>query len=227
MRRIPHRLVDSVELKRCYVCDEWKVLEEFHRDLSRWDGLFGSCKGCHAGYVSRHTDEIRERQRQWHQANRERRLKQLRTHNRIYYAEHREESRDRVQRWSRANPAKICAQTARRKARKLNANGADYTTAELIEARKEVGGGVCYLCGNSSDAIDHVIPLAKGGTHWPANQRPVCTHCNSRKTDKWPYDIEKHRIEHGYYERVRGNLFMETSGVLEWNHPEVTGEIGS
>lgn len=53
---------------------------------------------------------------------------------------------------------------------------------------------VCHLCGHAgSDAIDHVIPLARGGTDSPANLRPAhhtapcptCGRkCNREKSDK-------------------------------------------
>lgn len=73
--------------------------------------------------------------------------------------------------------------------RKRRAKGFDYTTADHIKARCEMWGDRCYLCGAPMQAIDHVIPLAKGGTHWPANLRPICRTCNSKKRDRWPYDL--------------------------------------
>jgi len=43
----------------------------------------------------------------------------------------------------------------------------------------------CYLCGGPAEASDHVIPRAKGGLDVPANLRPICTACNTRKRDHW------------------------------------------
>lgn len=54
-------------------------------------------------------------------------------------------------------------------------------TVEQLQARWEVYGGLCWLCGEEADTVDHVIPLALGGTDWPANLRPACRSCNSRK----------------------------------------------
>lgn len=57
----------------------------------------------------------------------------------------------------------------------------------------------CYLCGikvvvyknindirkqKDSATLDHVIPLAKGGSHSYANIRTCCSWCNSNKSDK-------------------------------------------
>lgn len=32
--------------KECGRCSEWKYLDDFHKDVSRWDGLSGMCKLC-------------------------------------------------------------------------------------------------------------------------------------------------------------------------------------
>lgn len=52
--------------------------------------------------------------------------------------------------------------------------------------------GICHICnGPHADAIDHVVPQAKGGSHHPDNLRPSHTSCNSRKRDadppEWTY----------------------------------------
>lgn len=64
-------------------------------------------------------------------------------------------------------------------------------TMEQWEGRLNFYGRRCYLCGCDWDAltpshrtIDHVIPLSKGGTNWPANLRPACRPCNSGKRDR-------------------------------------------
>jgi len=48
--------------------------------------------------------------------------------------------------------------------------------------------GKCHLCGEDyADAIDHVVPQARGGSDHPDNLRPAHTTCNSKKRDRhWP-----------------------------------------
>jgi hypothetical protein len=38
----------------------------------------------------------------------------------------------------------------------------------------------CQICGGYADTADHVLPLAKGGTHHLSNLRAACRSCNSR-----------------------------------------------
>ncbi len=45
----------------------------------------------------------------------------------------------------------------------------------------------CYICGGPGREVDHVIPLANGGRHMPANIRPACRSCNSRKGNRIPW----------------------------------------
>jgi len=105
----------------------------------------------------------------------------------------RGKERARHKKYREANPEKRCATAALRRARKNGAAG--QATAEQRAARWEVFGGKCYICGAPAEAIDHVVPLARGGSNWPANLRPICNRCNSTKGAKWPFNIERARSE--------------------------------
>lgn len=49
--------------------------------------------------------------------------------------------------------------------------------------------GVCHICGQpAADAIDHIVPVAWGGSDDPTNLAPAHTSCNSRKRDARPDD---------------------------------------
>lgn len=52
---------------------------------------------------------------------------------------------------------------------------------EQLKSRWDLYGGRCWLCSGEAIGFDHVIPLGKHGTNWPANLRPVCKSCNSKK----------------------------------------------
>jgi len=80
-----------------------------------------------------------------------------------------------------------------RRARKANAPG--FVTAEQLQARIDFYGGLCAYCSRSYECIDHVIPLSRGGSNWPANLMPACKSCNSSKGDK---TLEEWKVCRGF-----------------------------
>jgi 5-methylcytosine-specific restriction endonuclease McrA len=96
-------------------------------------------------------------------------------------AKHKEEQRL----YNLNNRPSITLRTIAYRARKAQAKGT--ATLEQVKARIEYYGGLCWICKAPYREIDHVIPLTKGGTNWPANLRPICRSCNASKGNKWPY----------------------------------------
>jgi 5-methylcytosine-specific restriction endonuclease McrA len=149
-------------------------------------------------------DKARANERRWREANPEKAKAIRRAVLRKWREQHPEKSREAARRqrranpnakraaekkWRQANPHKLAAKFARRRAVARGANG--RCTAEQIAERAKVYGEVCAYCGGKYETIDHVIPLARGGSNWPANLRPACKRCNSSKGDKllseWRY----------------------------------------
>lgn len=69
----------------------------------------------------------------------------------------------------------------------LAVNGGFCTPAQW-HARCVFYGWRCAYCGKQLDRgtveIDHVIPVAKGGTGWASNLVPACRSCNAKKHDR-------------------------------------------
>lgn len=42
----------------------------------------------------------------------------------------------------------------------------------------------CYYCGGLANSVDHIVPLARGGTHDESNLVACCIRCNSSKKDR-------------------------------------------
>lgn len=51
------------------------------------------------------------------------------------------------------------------------------------------GRGIYHHEGAPLIEMDHRIPLAKGGSHWPANLVPSCIECNMRKGSLLPPEL--------------------------------------
>lgn len=55
---------------------------------------------------------------------------------------------------------------------------------------------VCYICGRpGADAVDHVVPISRGGSDDPSNLKPahhdIAPHCNRRKADLMPSEVDR------------------------------------
>ena len=49
----------------------------------------------------------------------------------------------------------------------------------------KVSGYVCTYCGSpNANTADHIVPIAKGGTHDLSNLVACCLSCNSTKQDR-------------------------------------------
>lgn len=48
--------------------------------------------------------------------------------------------------------------------------------------------GCCVYCSRTSQTMDHVIPLARGGADELSNLVPACHACNNSKNDKTPVE---------------------------------------
>ncbi len=93
----------------------------------------------------------------------------------------REKARERQRRWRERQPlAKRLWKSLRAEARRsLKHRG--FASLEAIAARIAYYGGACAYCGGAVESMDHVIPVSRGGTDWPANLRPCCRRCNNSK----------------------------------------------
>ncbi len=91
MKKIEHRTINGIECKWCNTCKQWKPLNEFSKDSSKWDGLVSKCKECdnqhNKQYRAEHRDERLEYMRQYDVDHRE----EKKQYNKQYNAEHRDE----------------------------------------------------------------------------------------------------------------------------------------
>jgi 5-methylcytosine-specific restriction endonuclease McrA len=94
--------------------------------------------------------------------------------------------KDRTRRAVLADPIKERARQHLRKEQRKEVPGR-FTAADL-RAQLDFQNGRC-LCGvifvqDLKWTIDHIIPISRGGTHWPDNIQLLCLPCNLSKAAK-------------------------------------------
>ena len=144
-------------------------------------------------YYKLHPERFQARRKRYWQEN----LEKNRAACRKWRAENLEYSRAKVREWNRQhlprvaaklrtwrkkNPERAKAIDDRKRAKRAKALGT--ATFEQIKARIDFYGNRCAYCGGPYEHVDHVIPLARGGSNWPANLRPACARCNQSKNAK-------------------------------------------
>jgi hypothetical protein len=136
-----------------------------------------------------------ERVRRWQKDNPEKVREKARRHyarhreamvekDRRQRAENPEDQRERNRRYRVSHRLECRARQNLRRAQKLGTDCDGYATIERIAARIAFYGHRCYYCGGPHEALDHRIPLSRGGPHLPANLVPSCQWCNSSKGSK-------------------------------------------
>lgn len=90
-----------------------------------------------------------------------------------------EKARIRGRKWEAQHPELRALIQQNRMARERG--GVGFTQRQL-EARLSYFAYCCWICGEQTREMDHVIPLAAGGKHAPSNIRPCCRTCNAVKS---------------------------------------------
>lgn len=83
--------------------------------------------------------------------------------------------------WAQSPHGRLVRRAIDQQRRARARSAAGFSSAVDIAARMEFYGWKCWMCGADAESIDHVIPLARGGSNWPSNLRPACKSCNSAK----------------------------------------------
>jgi 5-methylcytosine-specific restriction endonuclease McrA len=115
-----------------------------------------------------------EREKAWSALNPDKR--------RLYSQRWRDANPEKVGQWQRENPEGRRAIKQARRAREAGAEGTH--TAEDIKRIGDAQGWKCHWCKTPTRRcyhVDHIVPLAKGGSNWPSNLAIACPACNQRK----------------------------------------------
>lgn len=151
-----------------------------------------------AAWLKKHPDlakaNSRTRAKQWRDENPEEARRRVRAsskkhaaarkaRNRARYLANKERLAEKQREYHRKHPEKLSVAKGRRRARMAQAPGSGVS-ASAWRARMNEFGGKCAYCLGDATTMDHVVPLAGGGSHDIENVVPACKTCNSRKGSK-------------------------------------------
>ncbi len=102
-----------------------------------------------------------------------------------YYAKNKEAAYERTKQWKTDNPDKVKLSNAKRKAQKLGTR-----VGRISYVAIKAKGMICGICGETVEGkyhFDHIIPLARGGTHTQDNLQIAHPSCNMSKKASLDY----------------------------------------
>jgi 5-methylcytosine-specific restriction endonuclease McrA len=209
-----HAACDEVPQRQCRKCGVWLpgTTEYFSKDKKGPNGLHYWCKSCtqQAGrqYKKENRKAMAEYNRRWAEIHREDRLaykQRYRKENKEFIAEgkrrYREVNRDYVA-WDKRcyeakNPEKGLLRRHRRRAKLKSALG--RFDKAYLSYLYELQQGRCCWCGGAminrllnphaprkeKFTIDHLTPIARGGSSWWWNLVLACDRCNISRNARY------------------------------------------
>jgi 5-methylcytosine-specific restriction endonuclease McrA len=178
------------KIKTCTKCGVSKpaTTEFFYAQKTCRGGLATSCKKCRIAYSTEHQRAHKEAHAitmaSYYQRNKEMRL----AYNKKYQQTHPDKVAQSNKRNHKAHPETRAAIEERRRARKKNIEGS-YTGADVL-AQRIRQQEKCFWCKEKlvKAQVDHVVPLALGGSNKAENIVIACLSCNRTKHAQHPMD---------------------------------------
>ncbi|WP_370644632.1 HNH endonuclease [Methylorubrum sp. B1-46] len=92
------------------------------------------------------------------------------------------------------NPDPWLKSSRNRKARKKGADGT-HSLKDIGRILKQQSSkcAYCKIELKNKYHVDHIVPLARGGTNWPNNLQILCATCNLQKKDQDPIDFARRK----------------------------------
>lgn len=187
----------------------------------------GRCRTCHPkwyreqpGVRERHAEVERQRRERlgvtYKEYERQRNVKRREgrlAYNKEYYKNNSDTLKDYQKQYRQENKDKMLVLWRRTYARRKNAEGELTKEQWTLLVGFYCPDNKCLCCKLEFDrgdkakklSIDHVLPLSKGGTHWPENIQPLCMTCNNAKKTK----LIDYRPDAGYYAKSLGECSAE------------------
>jgi 5-methylcytosine-specific restriction endonuclease McrA len=196
-------------MKTCSKCGVAQAFSHFHINKTGRDGLKSTCKTCSnatsLAWREKNVDRVAKNKAAYHQANRT----TLLSKSAQWRAANPERVLQQIAAWRLANPEKIKAANSayrlnnpearkahhqNRRARKKLVGG--KLSSNLVKKLFELQRGKCACCKQSLGKdyhLDHILPLALGGSNTDDNMQLLKARCNMEKKAKHPVDFMQQR----------------------------------
>jgi len=194
-------LPNSAASKYCPSCAPVMAREGDHRRHARYQARHPErCKARAARYRRDHPQRIRHTRRKFHDAHPDYKHDEYMRHRtgrlasaKRWQQENRDQRRVIQRRYYQGHRSQVFNHSHARRARlrgaKIDNRGA---TKFLVQLRAALSAH-CYWCEKlvpkGARELDHITPLARGGTHEPANLCCSCKACNRSKGTRMPEDF--------------------------------------
>ncbi len=136
-------------------------------------------------------DEVREA----HRAYRRKNAASIAERMRLYWQQNSSKFREKKKRYYQENKSRLQPGRKAAKARRRNAAGS-VVKADVVWLL-EMQRWKCAVCAHSIKKggyhLDHIMPLARGGTNHRENLQVLCPACNLSKSAKHPVDFMQQR----------------------------------
>ena len=201
---------EQLSTKACTRCGMEQPLSAFYTHRRNCDGHSGICKACRAAERAPNKKKLSEKSLAWYRT----RVADgtfVRHRNPEADKQYRERNKAKLSArsiaWAKANRLRIAAialkyvqshkekinyRNAVRRARRKGAGGS-HTIADLKNLRAQQHD-CCVYCDqrlNGGGHLDHIYPLARGGSDGIDNLQYLCRPCNQKKSDIDPIEYAK------------------------------------
>lgn len=184
LQNIPQSgLLFSADGRECSTCNVFISWEQFSRNKQGFRGKLARCKGCESvrlhKYYDHNPDKVLDNVNKWQRNN-------------------IDKVRGIKNRWDGRNKENRSERKRKRRARMLKVRSEPTLSKEFL---LKCQGGMCANCkrkenkissvkGKGKWAIDHIVPLSRGGANANDNIEVLCWECNGSKHAKMPEDWE-------------------------------------